>query len=203
MKIAVAPLGKRASTGAPGARVATLSRFPASSENTMIGTGPEFVPRTVKAPACPPPSRNALPGSIVVLLVRDVQAATIALRATSRTAAQDRMDMVDAGKWESTTGMVEYSQRGGRWMQRACRTASWCVRRLVVSPISATLYSPCVSGCASFSHRRVADQVGRDLAQRDRHRQSCMWVGCAATEIQGWPVRAATARPPEGGFHQC
>ena len=194
MKIAVAPLGKRKSTGVPGARMATLSRFPASSENTTIGTGPEFVPRTVKAPACPPPSRNALPESIVVLLVMDVQAATSALKATSRTAAQERMDMVDAGKRESTTGMVEHSQRGGRWMQRACHTVSWCVRRLVMSPISATLHSPCLSGCASFAHRRVANQVGRDLARRVHPWQSCTWVRPGATEIQVWNVRAAIVR---------
>ena len=110
MKIAVAPLEKRASMGAPGVMVAMLSRFPTRSVNTTIGTGPEFVPRTTKSPDCPPPSRNDLPGSMDVLLVRDAQAAMIGPSAR-RTRTREGTGIAKAESGETATGILEHTQR--------------------------------------------------------------------------------------------
>ena len=108
-KIAVLPLQKRAFTGAPGARVTTLSRFPAFSANTTIGTSPAFVPRTTKAPACSPPSRKVWPGAIEVLLVRDAQAGKNELtrRSTSARAFEWRV-MGCGGRREDGGDTVKY-----------------------------------------------------------------------------------------------
>ena len=51
LKTAVADLRKRASTGAPGASVRTLSRLPPTSEKTTTATDPVLVPRTRNDPA--------------------------------------------------------------------------------------------------------------------------------------------------------
>jgi hypothetical protein len=122
MNTAMADFGNTASTGAPAGMVPMLSRIPARSEKTTIETGPVFVPRTTNSPACPPPSRNALPGSITVVLVSDVQAATnqMSAKRSGRSAAGTDMGSPEIG--ERLVAQT-YSRRLTAWMQR--RSSAW------------------------------------------------------------------------------